>query len=970
MVASVVFPMVSVANAQVATGSISGRITDPSGGAIRGAAVAVQSPNLQGVQRAASGAEGGYLLRLLPPGPYTITVEAPDFAPTTLSVTVGAAQPVVLNVTLGIPAVTESLMVVTEAETFASTPQASTNLRGSVLSDLPTARTLLSAVDLSPSVHASGPGNARVISGAMSFENVYLLDGVQVQDNLRGTPLNLFIEDAIQETTTTTSGIPAEYGRFTGGLVTAITKSGGNTFTGSYRTTLTNDDWRTTSPFGERKVDSLVPTHEFTIGGPIVRNRTWFFAAGRLFDQTLARETVESRLPYDFEASETRLEGKITQAVGDAHSLKAAYLHLGREEINNAYPGEHAVMDLRTLTARELPERLVSVHYGGAVSASLAVEAQFSHRSLAFRHDGGTSTDLIQGTPLIDFRTGNFWWAPAFCGVCADLTRENDSVFVKGSFFRSGGTGSHHLTFGYDTFNDKRDGDNEQSASGYHVYASRSFVAGGEVYPVLEPGFSAFVVHWPLAESSRGARFRTHGLFVNDQWAVTPRVSLNLGLRWDRNRGRDSSRNLVADDSAFSPRLGLVWDPTGRSRTTVHASFSRYVAAISGNIANQSSPAGTPSILVYPYFGAPINGDADAPLVGSAEALGQVFDWFMAADDKFLVQATVPGAGLRIPASLRSPHADEVAAGFTQRVGQNATLRIDVVDRRFGDFYADRIDTTTGRATDDFGNVFDVQFIENTNLVTRRYTALNAQGSYRAGDSTVLGASYTLSTLRGNINGENVGSGPVATSVLVYPEYRELDWAFPTGNLRADQRHRARLWAVYDVTSPAVRNRVSLGIVQQMETGAPYGAAGQIVMADLDGQPLFFENPGYAVPPATSSYFFTPRDEFRTQTMFRTDLSVTFTRGLGALERPEIFAQLQVQNAFNQFQLFNLATDAIDTTVVTAVDDPSRFAVFDPFTETPVRGTHWEYGPDFGTARGASAYTRPRTLVVTFGLRH
>ena len=62
----------------------------------------------------------------------------------------------------------------------------------------------------------------------MSFENLWLVNGVVINENLRGQPLNLFIEDAIEETQVLTSGISSEYGRFSGGVVNAVTKRGGN----------------------------------------------------------------------------------------------------------------------------------------------------------------------------------------------------------------------------------------------------------------------------------------------------------------------------------------------------------------------------------------------------------------------------------------------------------------------------------------------------------------------------------------------------------------------------------------------------------------------------------------------------------------------------------------------------------------------------------------------------------------------
>ena len=78
----------------------------------------------------------------------------------------------------------------------------------------------------------------------MSFESLYLVNGVNVNENLRGQANNLYIEDAVQETMVATDGISAEYGRFSGGVVNVITKSGGNRFSGSFRDSLYNDDWR------------------------------------------------------------------------------------------------------------------------------------------------------------------------------------------------------------------------------------------------------------------------------------------------------------------------------------------------------------------------------------------------------------------------------------------------------------------------------------------------------------------------------------------------------------------------------------------------------------------------------------------------------------------------------------------------------------------------------------------------------
>jgi hypothetical protein len=921
--------------------------------------VTLESASLQGTPRTQTTANGDYAFKLLPPGEYEVSFALPAFAPDRQRVGVAATEPVSLDRTLQTAAVTESVTVAAPAlmDAFAGTVQASTNFKQPLMEILPTSRTLLSAVSLAPAVHATGPDGAYSISGAMSFENAFLLNGVQIQDNLRGTPFSLFIEDAIQETTVTSSGVSAEYGRFSGGVVHALTRSGGNLTNGSFRTSFSNDSWRTTSPFGEPKTNNTVPTYESTLGGPIVRDRLWYFVAARAFDKRLARQTGYTNQPYEYRNNEKRVEAKLTQAFSPSQRLSVGYTGIRQEEVNSAWPGSSSVMDTASLTTRQLPQNLLALHYTGTFGSHFFVEAQYSARSFTYENDGGRFTDLVRGTPLMDQTTGAWWGAPNFCGVCVNEERNNDNLVLKGTYFLSTGAGSHLLTFGYDSFNDKVTADLHQSASDYHVWATGSILDNGTVYPLIAPGFSTYIINWPIQQNSQGTNFRTHAFFVNDSWAYNARLSFNLGLRYDRNAGRDASGNLVANDSAFSPRLGLSWDITGNGRTLLNASVGRYVSALANNVGSFASAAGTPSIFAYFYDGPGINTDG-VPVVSTEDALRQVFDWFhQAQPEPFVIE--LPGVATRVNGTLRSPYSDELAVGLTQQIGRRGQVRVDVVDRTFGDFYATRVDMTTGQVFDEFGQGFDLKLVENTNELTREYRALNVQGLLRATGGLSLGATYTVSRLSGNVNGENSNSGPLASSILTYPEYTRRSWAFPEGDLSADQRHRARLWGAYELPWTGLAN-ISVGVIQQVETGTPYGAVGTVLVSP------FVDNPGYLRPADTSSYFFTDRDAFRTEAMHRTDLSVNVSRGLGG--GSQLFAQFQLFNVFNQFQLFNASTGDINTTVLTAIDS-DRFEFFDPITETPVQGVHWDYGSKFGTAIGKGAYTTPRTFRFSVGLR-
>jgi hypothetical protein len=950
-------------HAQTPTGTITGRVNDSGGLAVPGATVTIASPNLQGTRSTVTSANGDYIFPGLPPGAYTITVELSGFATTKQARTVGAGQPVQLDVTLQPAALSEVVTVTARTDAFTNTSQASTNIQQELLSTLPTARTLLSAVNLSPAAHATGPNNAITIGGAMSADNLFMLDGVQIQDNLRGTPFSLFIEDAIQETTVSTSGISAEYGRFTGGVVNAITRSGGDRFSGSLRTTFTNDDWRTTSPFDEPKVNATVPTYEFTIGGPIVKNRTWFFGAGRFFDQSQANETGYTRSAYTFDNDEKRFEGKITQALGSGHNVRGAYTAIRETEANNVWPSPQEVMDLRSLHTRQLPQELLSLHYSGTLKSNLFVEAQYSARGFAFENSGGTSRDPIEGTVLRSQQTGAFWWSPNFCGVCGPEERDNNNLFLKSTYFLSTARGSHNMVFGYDTFNDKRKGNNHQSGSDFQVWTTDTLIENGTVYPVAAGNGSTYIINYPIRQESLGTNFRTHSLFLNDSWSAGKHVTINAGIRWDRNAGKDASDNLVANDSTFSPRLGIVWDPRGDGRWTVHASYGKYVAAIANTIADSSSPAGTPSILAWFYRGPGINTVPGSPLVPSDEALRQVFDWFNSGGGTSRAPffTSIPGIQTQIRQSLVSPHAKEFSTGMSRQLGARGAVRADFVYRDFADFYGDRIDTSTGQVTDDAGQVFDLALVENTNLLKRQYTAVSAQANYRLGSRVDLGGNYTVSHLFGNVDGETVNSGPVSSSLTSYPEYFDLAWSAPEGDLAADQRHRIRLWGTARLPFFERFGTLTLGVFEQINSGTPYGALGSI-----DSTP-YVADVGYAQPPATVNYWFTDRDAFRTENMFRTDLSLNYKYPLRG--QSEIFGQIQVLNLFNQFQLFNISSNAIDTAVLTAVDDPDRFQAFNPFTERPVQGVHWDYGDEFGKPVGAAAYTLPRTFQFALGVR-
>jgi len=959
----------ALASAQSPTGTLSGRVSDQNGGTVAGATVSIESPNLQGTERTQTSGNGDYIFKFLPPGTYTLTFERQGFAITKGTVSIAPTESVEKNVTLKAAGVQESVRVTASTPAFVNTTESATNLQKTQIENLPTARTLTSYVDLAPGVHATGPGGNITISGAMSFDNLFLLNGAVIQDNIRAEPLDLYIEDAMQEVTTANSGISAEYGRFQGGVVTGVTRSGGNVFSGSYRVGFTNDNWRTKTPFDEPKTDKVVPTHEFTLGGPIVKDRLWFFGAGRVVDQTVAKQTARTLIPYDRKSSQQRFEGKATARIDDRDRLQIGYMRIDQETTNSTGGAIGSnIMDLASLIHRTDPQSLITVNYTRTVGSNFFLESQLSRRYSAIQGAGGLQKDQVLGTPILDGGSGFSFWQPGFCGVCGNEERSNDDFYAKGSYFLSTRSSSHHMTFGYDMFNDRLKGDNAQSASDYWLISTDTVVNGGTVYPVVANDQSALIVYWPITESSHGTNFRTHSLFYQDNWAVNRHLTVDLGLRYDKNHGVDSANHLIATGSLLSPRVGLVWDPVGDGRTTVNASYGRYAAALANSIANSASAAGIPQTIVYFYEGPDINVDPNAPLVSAQQALSTVFNWYNANQAHlFPIQNTISGVLTQIRGSLKSPHSDDVAVGMSRQIGARGALRFDVVRRTFGDFYAERTDASTGEVVDAEGQPGDLTLVENTNALERSYLAFNAQGSYRAGARADIGASYTLSRLKGNIDGEDSFSGPLPSGLLSYPEFSDPAWSNPVGDLSADQRHRVRAWANIVLPAGGESNSLSLGVIEQIESGTPYGAAASISLFDDNGHE-YVHNPGYVTPPGEALYFFGPRDEFRTDTMYRTDLALNYHRRFSSSRHTEAFVQFQIINVFNFFQAFANSAGEIDTTILTAQNDVT-LQPFNPFTQTPVKGVNWDYGDDFGKPVTAAAYTTPRTFRFSVGFR-
>jgi outer membrane receptor for ferrienterochelin and colicin len=985
--------------AQLPSGTVAGKVASVEGEALPGVTVTVSSSALQGTRSATTSETGEYNIPFLPPGEYEVSFELEGFSNPKQSVKISAAQNTRLDAELTTASVAEEIVVTGTYDTISTSQQAATTYEKKLIESLPMERNIRETVLLTPGVAATGPNSAGTagarargisIAGSQSYENLFLVNGVVITENLRGQPYDLFIEDAIEETTTTVSGVSAEYGRFSGGVVNTITKSGGNELHGTIRTALTNQSWEEKTPVTTaEQADKTNKRYEATLGGWLWKDRVWYFAAGRDFADKSTSETTETTFPYEAGSDQQRYEGKLTVSPFQGHRLVGSYIKIDEDEAGNKFG---TVLDLASISTRSLPQELMAINYTGVITENFFVEGQYSERTFTFENAGSKFTDRIFGTLMVDNPTGRRWWSPTFCGVCLPEERNNENILAKGSWFLSSeNLGSHDLSFGYDSFDDERVADNHQSGSDFRIITLSHITRNGQVFPVLQSdpaGTLGQYIQWnPILKGTEGTSFVTNSYFLNDKWRLNDRWSFNVGLRFDENDGQDAGGQTVAKDSRISPRVSAGWDMKGDGSWIFNASYGEYVAAIANTQANSTTAAGNPATIRWHYRGPSINTDSSQPLIGTEEALRQIFAWFDAQggtnNTGNLRLVSIPGGTSVIRSSLDSPYAQEYSIGVSKRLGSRGVARADYVHRDYEDFYASRTDLSTGRVTTATGSPADLSVLENNNEgIERVYDGLHTQLQYRFSDRFNLGSVFTVSHLRGTFDGETSASGPVQATLHDYPEYKDPRWNAPRGDLSIDQRHRARVWAVYDLLRTDHHN-LNVSLLQNYASGVPYGAQGAVATRNL------VTNPGYVLPPANVTYWFTNRDGFRTSAINATDLSFNYSFQWQLLNKSmEVYIQPEVINLFNNDSAYFVNQTIYDATTgcpspatnpncrvnpglpFNSVTNPAKtFKPFNPFTETPVEGVNWQKGPQFGQGVIPSDYQEPRTYRVSVGFR-
>jgi outer membrane receptor protein involved in Fe transport len=947
------------------TGTLSGTVKDQSGLIIPGVTVTATSPALQGARSTVTDENGIFSIPALPPGTYMVQFELSGMATISREGTVvplgGTA---IVDATMQLATLAEVVNVVAERSAVLATPTATTNLKSTEVETLPIGRTPARIAEIAPGLTDNTPNAGQLtISGAFAYDNVFMIDGVDVNDNLFGNINNLFIEDAVEETQVLTSGISAEYGRFSGGVINLVTKRGGNRFSGAFRLNLSKPSWSDETPLevsrGTERSKDLSTFTEGTLGGPLVIDKLWFFTAGRRERSESQRAFQQIGGPYVTGTNNDRFEIKLTGTPAPNHTLQGSYVNNKTDDIDRPSIDPARSMTADTLVTREQPNRLFVANYNGILGNKTSVHAQYSEKKFGFRNTGGTDTNILASPFLtrgvLGVPGGLHYNAPYFSSLDPE-DRNNRQITASALYFLSTeATGSHDLKGGFEHYTSSRTGGNSQSATGYvfqtdYVTTSAGLPAldaSGGVIPRFVPGHTR-IQNW-LSVPGSTIDIRTLSFYVQDKWRFNPHLTFDVGARYENVRSDATGDIVGADTRTFVPRLAASYDVKANGKTIVQATYAHYSGKFAETQFARNSNVANPSVVVYQYTGMEGSGVDFAPGFNLANYA--------------VITGNFPTANVFFADGLSSPITREVTASLGQEFARGYVKGV-YTWRNTASFFEDFINDPTAagktrvvRDGVDFG-FFDNVLFDNSDEPVRRYQALQFIGRYNARSNIVVNGSWTIQIENeGNFEGE-AGNQPGNTSLVGdYPGLLSPERNFPIGRLDDFQRHKVRVYATY-VQDLGRFGDVSVSPLWRYNSAQTYSlfAASQSPTAVM-----LARNPGYArFSGATFPVFFDERGSEEFEGYGVVDFAASYSIPVWKTLRP--WVKVEWYNVFNNQKLIGWTT--------TVTPDPNS-----PVDDFGFR-TGYVNAANFGTARSNADYPRPlsgldggRTFLMAFGVR-
>jgi hypothetical protein len=603
----------SIARAQTTQGTIVGTVKDPQGAVVPAATVSVTNPATGLVRTTTTGSDGMFRVPALPAGVYRVEVEASGFAKAVVpQVNVAVDQVQTVNVGLQLAARAQSVTVSgAVAEVNTQTTQLGNVIQHTQVTTLPlNGRNFAQLAALNPGVTTSGGGGGQqggeggvsgfASNGHRSSSNNYMVDGIDNNNWLGGSVMQLPSIDSIQEFEVQTDTFAAEFGRNSGAVINLVTKSGTNQLHGSVYEFLRNDaldarNFFSDPQFGKPKLQ--LNQFGFTLGGPIVKNHTFFFGNYEGFRQR-AGITRLTNVPTDAQRQGLFVDsqGQTVQVTVNPVSAQLFKLY---PEPNTSQTGGNFVSS-PTLT-NDTNQGLIKIDHRFGANDTLTSRYSYTGASVFYPFTPGQGvtdipgygiftdltshlgslgwTHILNPHMLNEFRFGftratdithnqpgpqaadygfNTGWAagsPLGLGNIPNITFSGGFVSAGGAVSNLGGTienpsgnwqntlqfiDNFSYSHGHHSFKFGGDARNIRTNRLYDLAFSGQIIFGGLNNPEgINNPLVDFAEGLPngslhfIGDSSRSFRTTYYGFFAQDTYQVLPNLTLNYGLRYE-----------------------------------------------------------------------------------------------------------------------------------------------------------------------------------------------------------------------------------------------------------------------------------------------------------------------------------------------------------------------------------------------------------------------------------------------------
>jgi hypothetical protein len=665
----------SVAHAAT-TGTLFGTVTDGDGRALPGVTVTVSSPSLQGTRAAVTNAAGEYGLLLLPPGVYRVLYSLTSFEPLVRQgVVVNLDQSTKVGVVLSLTRVTEDVTVTADTVLIDPTQtNTQVNLKEDHLKYATVGlarRSYQNVVLEAPGVaNQTGAGGNPSVFGANLGQSSYLIDGLNTTDPVTHTFTSNFTFDSIQEIAIQTSGFEAEYGKAIGGIINVITRSGGNEFHGTldarYRSEkLTEEGERTRDyPPGTDALRYDRDQQDFqnfspsaTLGGPLLRDRIWFFGS-------VERPEFQNRPPdlFGYQPGRRDFQGwtvfaKATATPAPSHTL-ALKFNSETADIPHAQNSSFYTPEAGYDQAQDL--RIYNASYDAVLNPNWLASFQVGY--LENKLDARPHSGDLDTTGTIDQVTGI-----ASVNYTNIQTSERPRLQALASTsYIAEFLGSHVFKVGTDL--EWTEFVNVNNVTGTPLdpsFCSEQFgqPAGATCGAINEPAGGAnflYLVYTDVAEQT----FKGRGMsfYAQDEWRPVQNLTAKIGLRYDEADFYLPGDEKVKTFARFQPRVGVAWDLFNDSSTIVKANAGEFLED---------------NALTLPSF------------LSREGSVLSLFLWSNAQQRYRFFGAFGGPSGNTLDPTMRPTYSQQVTTGITRRLFKNTSLDVTGIYRRSRNIFED-----------------------------------------------------------------------------------------------------------------------------------------------------------------------------------------------------------------------------------------------------------------------------------------